>query len=45
MNHDNVELLRGTGVDGVAVISAVLGAKDITEAAEEMIDVLKSTLG
>lgn len=45
VNHDNVELLRGTGVDGVAVISAVLGAKDITEAAEEMIDVLKSTLG
>lgn len=45
VNHDNVELLRGTGVDGVAVISAVLGAKDITEAAEEMIDVLRSTLG
>ena len=29
--------LAGTGVDGVAVVSAVLGAKNITEAAEEML--------
>lgn len=36
VNHGNVEKLRGTGVDGVAVISAVIGAKDITAAAEQM---------
>lgn len=34
---DNMPRLAGTGVDGVAVVSAVLGAKNITEAAEEMI--------
>lgn len=37
VNHDNVRQLRGTGIDGVAVISSVLGAKDITAAAEEMV--------
>lgn len=41
VNHGNVEKLRGTGVDGVAVISAVIGAKDITEAAEQMVDKLE----
>ena len=34
---ENMPRLAGTGVDGVAVVSAVLGAKNITEAAEEMI--------
>ncbi len=34
---ENLPRLAGTGVDGVAVVSAVLGAKNITEAAEEMI--------
>lgn len=37
VNHDNVRQLRGTGIDGVAVISSILGAKDITAAAEEMV--------
>lgn len=41
VNHGNVEKLRGTGVDGVAVISAVIGAKDITAAAEQMADKLE----
>lgn len=40
VNHGNVERLKGTGIDGVAVISAVLGAKNITEAAEEMRNLL-----
>lgn len=34
---ENMPRLAGTGVDGVAIVSAVLGAKNITEAAEEMI--------
>ena len=32
----NISRLKGTGIDGVAVISAVLGAKNITGAAEEL---------
>ncbi len=41
VNHDNVLRLRGTGIDGVAVISAILGAKEITAATEEMVQKLK----
>ena len=37
VNTENVGQLAGIGVNGVAVISAVLGAKNITEAAEEMV--------
>lgn len=36
VNMENAEKLKGTGVDGVAVISAVLAARDITAAAEEL---------
>lgn len=45
VNTENVGRLAGIGVNGVAVISAVLGAKNITEAAEEMVrlvDTIKS---
>ena len=41
INHGNVGQLRGTGIDGVAVISSVIGAKDITGAAEEMVRLVK----
>lgn len=37
VNAENIRKLSGTGVDGVAVISAVLGARNITEAAEDMV--------
>ena len=33
----HIALLRETGVDGAAVISAIVGQKDITAAAEELI--------
>lgn len=33
----NIHRLKGTGIDGVAVISSVFGARNITEAAEELI--------
>ncbi len=36
VNMENAEKLKGTGIDGVAVISAVLAARDITAAAEEL---------
>ena len=37
----NIEQLRGTGIDGIAVISAVLGARNITAAAEEFVELLE----
>ena len=37
VNEDNIALLREAGVDGAAVISAIVGQKDITAAAEELI--------
>ena len=37
INEENISLLRQTGVDGAAVISAVVGKKDITAAAERLI--------
>lgn len=37
INAENISLLRNTGIDGAAVISAVIGQKDITAAAEELI--------
>ena len=37
VNKENIALLRETGVDGAAVISAIVGQKDITAAAEELI--------
>ncbi len=38
VNAENIHLLKDTGVDGVAVISAVLGQRDITAAAEDLLD-------
>ena len=37
VNDENIALLKPTGVDGAAVISAVVGQKDITAAAEKLI--------
>ena len=37
VNEENIALLKETGVDGAAVISAVVGQKDITAAAERLI--------
>lgn len=41
INEENVKRLQGTGIDGVAVISAVLGARDITAAAERLKEQVK----
>lgn len=41
INHSNVQQLKGTGINGVAVISAVIGARDITEAAKEMVEFVR----
>lgn len=36
IGHDNILQLKGTGVDGVAVISALFAQKDIRKATEEL---------
>lgn len=36
ISHDNILKLKGTGVDGVAVISALFAQKDIKKATEEL---------
>jgi thiamine-phosphate pyrophosphorylase len=36
INHENVKEVLKTGVDGVAVISAIMGAENVKKATEEM---------
>ena len=36
INKDRLEPLKGTGVDGVAVVSAIFAAEDIEKAAKEL---------
>ncbi|MDK2783361.1 MAG: thiamine-phosphate pyrophosphorylase, partial [Thermococcaceae archaeon] len=36
INHENVREVLKTGVDGVAVISAIIGAKNVRKATEDM---------
>lgn len=37
VNAENISSLKGTGVDGAAVISAILAQRDIAAAAETLI--------
>ena len=36
ISRDNILQLKGTGIDGVAVISAIFAQKDIRAAAQEL---------
>ena len=36
INHENINLLRGSGIDGVAVVSCIMGSKDPYSAAETL---------
>lgn len=36
IHKDNLSMLEGTGIDGVAVVSAIFAAKDIKEASREL---------
>lgn len=36
VNKENISVLRGSGIDGVAVISAIFGADDIGKATKEL---------
>ena len=46
ISAQNIQQLKGSGVDGVAVISAIFGAEDIGKAAAELLtlscDMVKS---
>lgn len=40
INKDNLKELAGTGIAGIAVISAILAAPDIEQAAGELAEIL-----
>lgn len=44
ISHHNVMELEGTGIDGVAVVSAIFAAEDIQKAAKEMKQNLKNVV-
>ena len=41
IKKDNIDALTGTGIDGVAVVSAIFGAKDITKDTKELLKTVK----
>ena len=45
INHENVKEVLKTGVDGVAVISAIMGAENVRKATEEMRKIIEEILG
>ncbi|ALM74659.1 thiamine phosphate synthase [Thermococcus barophilus] len=45
INHENVRKVLEIGVDGIAVISAIVGAEDVKKAAEEMRRIIDEYLG
>ena len=44
INHENVREVLKVGVDGVAVISAILGAEDVVEATRRMREIVEEYL-
>ena len=44
LNNEHLELLKGTGVDGISVVSALFAADDIEKAAEELKEAVKKVL-
>ena len=41
IKKDNIDALTGTGIDGVAVVSAIFGAKDIIKDTKELLKTVK----
>ena len=41
IKKDNIHTLKGTGVDGVAVVYAIFAAEDIKETSKELLDTVK----
>jgi len=45
VNKNNIPLFAGTGIDGVAVVSAIVSQKDASVAAHELMTLFKNTMG
>lgn len=45
INRKNIIKLYGTGINGVAVVSAIVAQTDITSSAKELLDAVKKNLG
>jgi len=45
INHENVREVLNTGVDGIAIISAIMGADDVKIATEEMRKIIEEVIG
>ncbi|USS40733.1 thiamine phosphate synthase [Thermococcus aggregans] len=45
ITHENIREVLKTGVDGIAVISAIMGAEDVKRATEEMRKIIEEVLG
>lgn len=44
INHENVKEVLKTGVDGVAIISAIIGAKNVRKATEDMRKIIEEVI-
>jgi len=44
INHKNARDVLKTGVDGIAIISAIMGAKDVKKATEEMKKIIEEVI-
>lgn len=44
IDHSNVRKLKGTDIDGVAIISALFGASDPGEATKELVSIMKDVI-
>lgn len=42
INADNVGILTGSGISGVAVVSGIISQKNITEASHKIFNILKA---
>ena len=45
INHKNARDVLKTGVDGIAIISAIMGAEDVKKATEEMRKIIEEAIG
>ncbi|WP_461248832.1 thiamine phosphate synthase, partial [Treponema sp. R6D11] len=45
INKSNIPLFAGIGIDGIAVVSAIVSQKDASKAACELKELFKSTMG
>lgn len=42
INENNIMNLKGSGIDGIAVVSAILGKDEVKKASEELVELIKN---